>query len=119
TYNSYQIFGQLLVGLINGSFYAMLSLGVAIIFGLLRIANFVHGAQYMVGGLVAWFLMNLPELFPELGLPAVNYWWALLLVPLVLGVIGVITEKLFIRPVYKMEHAYSFLLTIGLAMVME
>ncbi|HJV80000.1 ABC transporter permease [Noviherbaspirillum sp.] len=119
TYNSYSIFGQLLVGLINGSFYAMLSLGVAIIFGMLRIANFVHGAQYMVGAFVAWALLNLPELFPDLGLPAIGYWWALLLVPLVLCLFGMVTEKLFIKPVYKMDHAYSFLLTIGLAMVIE
>lgn len=119
TYNSYSIFGQLLIGLINGSFYALLSLGVAIIFGMLRIANFAHGALYMIGALIAWILLNLPEMFPGLGLPAISYWWALLLVPLIVGGIGVVMEKLFIRPVYKMDHAYSFLMTIGLAMIME
>ncbi|MGO4836008.1 branched-chain amino acid ABC transporter permease, partial [Rhizobiaceae sp. 2RAB30] len=69
--------GQVLIGLINGSFYATLSLGVAVIFGLLRIANFVHGAQYMLGAFGAWFLLNLPALFPGLGLPSIGYGWAL------------------------------------------
>ncbi|HSV84221.1 MAG TPA: branched-chain amino acid ABC transporter permease [Ramlibacter sp.] len=119
TYNSSAVFGQLLIGLINGSFYAMLSLGVAVIFGMLRIANFVHGAQYMLGALVAWALANLPTLFPDSGLPAISYWWSLGLVPLVMAVVGIVTEKLFIRHVYKIDHAYGFLLTIGLAMVIE
>lgn len=119
TYNSAALFGQLLIGLINGSFYALLSLGVAVIFGMLRIANFVHGAQYMTGALLAWALYSLPQLFPGLGLPSINYWWALLIVPLVIGLKGAITEKLFIRHVYKIDHAYGFLLTIGLAMVIE
>lgn len=119
TYNSAALFGQLLIGLINGAFYAMLSLGVAVIFGMLRIANFVHGAQYMLGALVAWLLLNLPTIFPHAGLPAISYWWALLIVPVVLGAIGIATERLFIRHVYKIDHAYGFLLTIGLAMVIE
>src|SRR5438094_657516 len=97
TYNSAGMFGQLLIGLINGSFYAMLSLGVAIIFGMLRIANFMHGAQYMLGAFVAWLLLNLPIVFPHAGLPAISYWWALLIVPLVVAIIGALTEKLFIR----------------------
>ena len=95
------LFGQLLIGLINGSFYAMMSLGVAVIFGMLRIANFVHGAQYMLGAFGAWFLLSLPGLFPELGLPSIGYWWALLLVPLLVGFTGLVTERLFIRRVYK------------------
>jgi branched-chain amino acid transport system permease protein len=113
------LFGQLLVGLINGSFYAMMSLGVAIIFGMLRIGNFVHGAQYMLGAFGAWYLFNLPELFPGLGLPSLGYWWALILVPLGVGAIGALTERLFIRKVYDLDHAYGLLLTVGLAMVIE
>src|SRR3954463_13376899 len=93
------LFGQLLVGLINGSFYAMMSLGVAIIFGMLRIGNFVHGAQYMLGAFGAWYLLRLPELFPGLGLPSLGYWWALLIVPIVVGVIGAVMESVFIRRV--------------------
>ncbi|MEI7783618.1 MAG: branched-chain amino acid ABC transporter permease [Betaproteobacteria bacterium] len=119
TLNSAAVFGQLLIGLINGAFYAMLSLGVAVIFGMLRIANFVHGAQYMLGALVTWWLLNLPTVFPEAGLPAISYWWALLIAPLVLALVGVLTEKLLIRHIYKIDHAYGFLLTIGLAMVIE
>ena len=113
------LFGQLLVGLINGSFYAMMSLGVAIIFGMLRIGNFVHGAQYMLGAFGAWFLMQLPELFPGLGVPRLDYWWALAIVPLAVGVVGALMERLFIRKVYDLEHAYGLLLTIGLTMVLE
>ena len=113
------LFGQLLIGLINGVFYAMMSLGVAIIFGMLRIGNFVHGAQYMLGAFGAWYLMNLPELFPGLGLPSLGYWWALILVPIGVGLIGAAMERLFIRRVYDLEHAYGLLLTVGLAMVIE
>ncbi len=113
------LFGQLLYGLINGSFYALMSLGVAIIFGLLRIGNFVHGAQYMLGAFGAWYLLRLPELFPALGLPSLGYWWALAIVPLVVGAIGVVTERLFIRRVYDLDHAYGLLLTVGLSMVIE
>jgi branched-chain amino acid transport system permease protein len=113
------LFGQLLVGLINGSFYAMMSLGVAIIFGMLRIGNFVHGAQYMLGAFVAWYLLNLPELFPGLGLPAISYWWALLIAPIVVGIIGALTERVFIRRVYDLDHAYGLLLTVGLSMAIE
>lgn len=111
--------GQVLIGLINGSFYATLSLGVAVIFGLLRIANFVHGAQYMLGAFGAWFLLNLPALFPGLGLPSIGYGWALLLVPLLVGSSGMILERLFIRRTYRLDHAYGLLLTVGLALVIE
>ncbi|MCC6303902.1 MAG: branched-chain amino acid ABC transporter permease [Rhodobacteraceae bacterium] len=113
------LWGQLLIGLINGLFYAMMSLGVAIIFGLLRIGNFVHGAQYMLGAYGAWTLASLPTLFPGLGLPALGYWWALVLVPPAVAAIGALTERLFIRRVYDLEHAYGLLLTVGLAMVIE
>ncbi|OJY39766.1 MAG: branched-chain amino acid ABC transporter permease [Rhizobiales bacterium 65-9] len=113
------LFGQLLIGLINGVFYAMMSLGVAIIFGMLRIGNFVHGAQYMLGAFCAWWLMRLPELFPGLGLPSLGYWWALALAPLIVAAIGALTERVFIRKVYDLEHAYGLLLTVGLAMVIE
>jgi branched-chain amino acid transport system permease protein len=111
--------GQLLIGLINGVFYAMMSLGVAIIFGLLRIGNFVHGAQYMLGAFGAWFLSQLPTLFPGLGLPSLGYWWALALVPPCVALVGAVTERLFIRRVYELEHAYGLLLTVGLAMLIE
>lgn len=113
------LFGQLMIGLINGVFYAMMSLGVAIIFGMLRIGNFVHGAQYMLGAFGAWFLMHLDDFFPGLGLPSLGYWWALFIVPLGVAGIGAITERFFIRRVYDLEHAYGLLLTVGLAMVIE
>lgn len=113
------LFGQLLIGLINGVFYAMMSLGVAIIFGMLRIGNFVHGAQYMLGAFGAWYLLHLPDLFPGLGLPSLNYWWALIIVPIGVGLLGAATERIFIRRVYNLEHAYGLLLTVGLAMVIE
>src|SRR5689334_20513280 len=98
---------QLVVGLINGSFYALMSLGVAIIFGTLRVANFVHGAQYMLGAFCAWILMNLPVLFPGMGLPSLGFWWALFLVPVIVGLSGVIVELLLIRRVYALDHAYG------------
>ncbi|WP_112320623.1 ABC transporter permease [Oceanibium sediminis] len=113
------LFGQVLIGLINGLFYAMMSMGVAIIFGMLRIGNFVHGAQYMLGAFGAWFLASLPQLFPGLGLPSLGYWWALILVPPAVAAIGALTERLFIRKVYDLEHAYGLLLTVGLAFVIE
>jgi branched-chain amino acid transport system permease protein len=113
------LFGQVLIGLINGLFYAMMSMGVAIIFGMLRIGNFVHGAQYMLGAFGAWFLASLPELFPGLGLPSLGYWWALALVPLGVAAIGALTERLFVRRVYNLEHAYGLLLTVGLALLIE
>lgn len=104
------LFGQLLIGLINGSFYALLSLGLAIIFGLLNIVNFAHGAQYMLGAFVAWFLLN------TLG---ISYWWALILSPLIVGATGVVIERLMIRRLYKLDHIYGLLLTFGLALIMQ
>src|SRR5260221_8021181 len=101
------LFSQLLIGLINGSFYALLSLGLAVIFGLLNIINFTHGAQYMLGAFVAYFLLN------RLGL---GYWWALLAVPLIVGLTGVIIERLMLSRLYKLDHLYGLLLTFGLAL---
>jgi branched-chain amino acid transport system permease protein len=104
------LFGQLLIGLINGSFYALLSLGLAVIFGLLNIINFTHGAQYMMGAFVAYFLLN------KLGL---GYWWALVLVPLAVGATGVIIERLMLSRLYKLDHLYGLLLTFGIALIIE
>jgi len=104
------LFGQLLLGLINGSFYAILSLGLAVIFGLLNIINFAHGAQYMLGAFVAWMLLN------YLG---IGYWWALLLVPLVVGAFGIVLERLMIARLYHLDHLYGLLLTFGLALIMQ
>ena len=104
------LFGQLLLGLINGSFYAMLSLGLAIIFGLLNIVNMAHGAQFMMGAFAAWML---------LAWGGIGYWWALLFAPLIVAVFGVILEKLFISKLYKLDHLYGLLLTFGLALIIE
>ena len=104
------LFGQLLIGLINGSFYALLSLGLAVIFGLLNIINFTHGAQYMMGAFAAYFLLN------KLGL---GYWWALVLVPLAVGFTGVVVERLMLSRLYKLDHLYGLLLTFGLALIIE
>src|SRR5438105_9618809 len=104
------IFGQLLIGLINGSFYALLSLGLAVIFGLLNIINFTHGAQYMMGAFCAYFLLN------KLGL---GYWWALAIVPLAVGATGVVIERLMLSRLYKLDHLYGLLLTFGLALIIE
>jgi branched-chain amino acid transport system permease protein len=104
------LFGQLLIGLINGSFYALLSLGLAVIFGLLNIINFSHGAQYMMGAFVAYLLLN------KLG---IGYWWALLIVPLVVGATGVVIERLMLSKLYKLDHLYGLLLTFGLALIIQ
>jgi branched-chain amino acid transport system permease protein len=104
------LFGQLLLGLINGAFYAMLSLGLAVIFGLLNIVNMAHGALFMVGAFVAWMLLTWVGL---------GYWWALILSPLIVGALGVALEKLFISRLYKLDHLYGLLLTFGLALVIE
>src|SRR5690554_5137595 len=104
------LFGQLLLGLINGSFYALLSLGLAVIFGLLNIINFAHGAQYMMGAFVAWMLMT------YLG---INYWWSLLIVPLIVGATGVVIERLMIARLYHLDHLYGLLLTFGLALIIQ
>ena len=104
------LFGQLLIGLINGSFYALLSLGLAVIFGMLNIINFTHGAQYMMGAFCAWFLMT------KLGL---GYWWALVLAPLIVGATGIVIERLMIARLYKLDHLYGLLLTFGLALIIQ
>ena len=104
------LYGQLLLGLINGAFYAMLSLGLAVIFGMMNIVNFAHGAQYMMGALVAWLLLNF------LG---IGYWWALLLAPLAVGLTGVVIERLLLRRLYKLDHLYGMLLTFGLALMAQ
>ena len=104
------LFGQLLIGLINGSFYALLSLGLAVIFGLLNIINFAHGAQYMMGAFCAWFLLT------RLGL---NYWWALLLSPVIVGSTGIVIERLMLSRLYKLDHLYGLLLTFGLALIIQ
>lgn len=108
--SSQALFGQLLLGLINGSFYAVLSLGLAIIFGLLNIINFSHGALYMVGAFVAWIGMTYF---------GVNYWFALLLSPLLVGALGVVIERLLLRHLYQLDHLYGLLLTFGLALIAE
>ncbi|MEZ0168825.1 branched-chain amino acid ABC transporter permease [Microvirga sp. TS319] len=101
-------FSQLLLGLINGAFYAMLSLGLAVIFGLLNIVNFAHGALYMMGAFGAWMLLN------YLG---VGYWWALILSPLLVGAFGVLIERLLLRWLYDLDHLYGMILTFGLALM--
>ena len=108
--SSQALFGQLLIGLINGSFYALLSLGLAVIFGMLNIINFTHGAQYMLGAFVAIFLLQYAEL---------GYWWALIVAPLVVGATGIVIERLFLRWLYQLDHLYGLLLTFGLALILE
>ncbi len=104
------LFGQLLLGLINGAFYAMLSLGLAVIFGMMNIVNFAHGALYMMGALGAWLLLE------YLG---VGYWWALLLAPLGVGLFGILIERTMLRPLYKLDHLYGMLLTFGLSLIIQ
>ena len=101
---------QLLLGLVNGSFYAILSLGLAVIFGLLNVINFAHGALFMMGAVITWMGMN------YLGL---NYWLMLVLAPLVVGLFGVVIECLLLRWIYKLDHLYGLLLTLGLTLVIE
>ena len=103
-------FAQLLVGLINGAFYAMLSLGLAVIFGLLNIINFTHGAQYMLGAFCAWFLLNWF---------GIGYWAALVIAPVVVGILGIAIERLLLRHIARLDHLYGLLLTFGLALVIE
>lgn len=103
-------FGQLLLGLINGAFYAMLSLGLAIIFGMLNIVNFAHGAIYMLGAFSAWMLMN------YLG---IGFWFALILAPLIVALLGVILERLVLKHLYELDHLYGMLATFGLALIFE
>jgi branched-chain amino acid transport system permease protein len=104
------LMGQLLLGLVNGSFYAMLSLGLAVIFGMLNIINFAHGAFYMMGAMLAWMGME------YLGL---SYWWMLILAPLVVGALGVVIERLLLRWLYQLDHLYGLLLTFGITLVAE
>lgn len=104
------LFGQLLLGLINGAFYAMLSLGLAVIFGLLGIANFTHGALYMMGAFCAWFLLNL------LG---IGYWPSLILAPIIVGLFGILLERVFLRWIRDIDHLYGLMLTLGLAQIIE
>ena len=104
------LFGQLLIGLINGSFYALLSLGLAVIFGLLNIINFAHGAQYMMGAFCAYLLLN------KLG---VGYWWALAITPFVIGATGIVIERTMLSRLYKLDHLYGLLLTFGLALIIQ
>lgn len=108
--NLFGLSGQLLVGLINGSFYALLSLGLAIIFGLLRIINFAQGAIYMLGAFFAWMAL---QYF------GINYWAALILVPLAVGIVGVLMERFLLRPIANEDHLYSLLLTFGLALILQ
>jgi branched-chain amino acid transport system permease protein len=107
---SQALFGQLLIGLINGSFYALLSLGLAVIFGLLNIINFTHGAQYMLGAFVAYLGLT------KLGL---NYWVSLLVTPLVVGASGMLIERTMLKQLYKLDHLYGLLLTFGLALIIQ
>ncbi|HUL61250.1 MAG TPA: branched-chain amino acid ABC transporter permease [Anaeromyxobacteraceae bacterium] len=104
------LFGQLILGLVNGCFYALLSLGLAIIFGLLDIVNFAHGALYMLGAFLAWMALTL------LG---VNYWVALVAVPAAVGLLGIAIERLLLRRLYGLDNLYGLLLTFGLALVVE
>jgi len=104
------LFGQLLIGLINGSFYALLSLGLAVIFGLLNIINFTHGAQYMMGAFVAYLALTYLKM---------GYWWSLILAPIIVGISGVIIERLFLARLYKLDHLYGLLLTFGLGLIIQ
>ena len=104
------LFGQLLIGLINGAFYAMLSLGLSVIFGLLNIINFTHGAQYMMGAFVAYFLLQWAGL---------GYWWALLIAPVVVGITGIALERATLKRLYHLDHLYGLLLTFGFALIIQ
>ena len=107
---SQALFGQLLIGLINGSFYALLSLGLAVIFGMLNIINFSHGAQYMMGAFAAYLILQHSGL---------GYWPALIIAPIIVGITGIIVERLFLQWLYKLDHLYGLLLTFGLALIFE
>ncbi len=104
------LLSQLLLGLVNGSFYAILSLGLAVIFGLLNVINFAHGALFMLGAVLTWMGMNYLEL---------NYWVMIVLAPLAVGVVGIVIERLFLRWIYKLDHLYGLLLTLGLTLMLE
>jgi branched-chain amino acid transport system permease protein len=104
------LFGQLLLGLINGSFYALLSLGLAVIFGMLNVINFTHGAQYMMGAFAAWMLLQYA------GLP---FWGALIVAPVLIGAFGILLERFLLSRLYNLDHLYGLLLTFGLALILE
>ncbi|MEO5737753.1 MAG: branched-chain amino acid ABC transporter permease, partial [Variovorax sp.] len=104
------LLSQLLLGLVNGSFYAILSLGLAVIFGLLNVINFAHGALFMMGAILSWMAMNYFN---------VNYWVMLAVAPLIVGVFGVLIERLLLRWIYKLDHLYGLLLTLGLTLLIE
>jgi len=104
------LLSQLLLGLVNGSFYAILSLGLAVIFGLLNVINFAHGALFMMGAVLTWMAMNYFE---------INYWVMLVAAPLIVGVFGVVIERLLLRWIYKLDHLYGLLLTLGLTLLIE
>ena len=104
------LFGQVLIGLINGAFYAMLSLGLSVIFGLLNIINFAHGALYMTGAFAAYFLLQWAGL---------GYWWSLLLAPVAVGLLGVVLEKTMLKRLYHLDHLYGLLLTFGIALIIQ
>ena len=104
------LMGQLMIGLVNGSFYALLSLGLAVIFGMLNVVNFAHGALYMMGAFVSWMLLHYA---------GINYWYSLILAPLILGLFGAIIEKTMLRCLYQLDHLYGLLLTFGLALIIE
>jgi branched-chain amino acid transport system permease protein len=107
---SQALFGQLLLGLINGSFYALLSLGLAVIFGMLNIINFTHGAQYMMGAFAAFLLLRYV---------GIGYWPALVIVPFIVGATGIVIERLFLKRIQKLDHLYGLILTFGLALIIE
>src|SRR6478609_4950302 len=104
------LFGQLLIGLINGSFYALLSLGLAVIFGMLNIINFSHGAQYMMGAFAAYLILQYSGL---------GYWPALIIAPILVGFTGILVERFLLQWLYKLDHLYGLLLTFGLALIFE
>ncbi|PYN88233.1 MAG: branched-chain amino acid ABC transporter permease [Candidatus Rokuibacteriota bacterium] len=104
------LFGQLLIGLINGAFYALLSLGLSVIFGLLNIINFTHGAQYMMGAFAAYFLLNWAGL---------GYWWALLVAPVAVAITGIALERTTLKRLYQLDHLYGLLLTFGFALIIQ
>lgn len=104
------LMGQLMLGLVNGSFYAILSLGLAVIFGMLNIINFTHGAMFMMGAFVAWM---------GLQFAGISYWWSLALAPLIVGAFGVLVERFLLRWLYDLDHLYGLLLTFGLALIVE
>jgi branched-chain amino acid transport system permease protein len=102
--------GQLLIGLINGSFYAMLSMGLAIIFGLMKVVNFAHGAQYMLGAFIAWILLNVA---------GVGYWPALFVAPVIVALLGLVMERIVLKPLQNLDHLYGLLATYSMALIME